>query len=198
MQHRCPLLVDVVFGFGFLQLACTAGTTSFTYHTNLKTGRQLPFQVCNGRWDLCHLRFNQVTLLGSHNAGSYGYSRGLKCVYANHNVDEVGQLNRGARLLDMDVCLRDDTVKTRHGRGALAQILRPLEEALRDVSEWVDAHPQEVVMLSFGDNDPTDAVSKAKQANAIAELLHKYFAKPRLALIAKDISEAVDGRLLKR
>eukprot|EP00746_Dinoflagellata_sp_MGD_P002152 gnl/MRDRNA2_/MRDRNA2_104146_c0_seq1.p1 gnl/MRDRNA2_/MRDRNA2_104146_c0~~gnl/MRDRNA2_/MRDRNA2_104146_c0_seq1.p1 ORF type:complete len:449 (+),score=73.25 gnl/MRDRNA2_/MRDRNA2_104146_c0_seq1:88-1434(+) len=150
--------------------------------------------LCNHRLDLCNLRFDQVTLLGSHNAGSYGYSALTKCVYANHNVNEIGQLDRGARFLDMDVCLRDDVVRTCHGKGAIARVMRPLEEALHDVQQWALAHPNEVFMISFGDSDPTDAVSKARTAILIAGLLDKYFAKPGMAMQSNDLTETAGGQ----
>jgi len=160
---------------------------------SLRSNKQQGLQRCNGRFDLCNLRFDQVTLLGSHNAGSYGYGRLSKCFYGNHNINEIEQLGRGIRFLDIDVCLRNGVVRTCHGRGKIAKIKRPLEDALKDVSSWVLANPSEVIMMSFGDHDPADPDSKMVISSSIAASLEKFFREPGIAVNVADITRKHDG-----
>ena len=74
---------------------------------------------CQGRSDICGLRYNQITLPGTHNSGSWDLklrdnSTVLKCVFENHNLTVTGQLDFGIRFFDFDLCLvtEDEATET--------------------------------------------------------------------------------------
>jgi hypothetical protein len=150
---------------------------------------------CNGRNALCNLAFDEVTFLASHNAPAYDFrpfgmfrSRILNCAYADHSDNEVKQLKRGVRMFDMDTCVRKGVIHSCHGEGYKARVKRPLKDELIEIRDWLNEpkHRNEVIMLSFGDHDPSpEATSEA--ARLIAEVLREVFAYPGLALKTQEV-----------
>ena len=127
------------------------------------------FVVCNGVDGLCQLRYDQVTLAGTHNSGS-GFSGNLflssgavapACFYRNQFMNYTAQLDFGIRWFDIDLCyVTDDeatpavpaglwTCHSNGYSGPLAEVLRQVDEWLKDINNF-----QNIVSLNFnGDYD---------------------------------------------
>ncbi len=117
---------------------------------------------------LCDLQFDQVTLAGSHNAGS-GFDGDLiypsgevapPCLVRNQNFDMAAQLDIGVRALEFDPCyveecagsLCPEGVWTCHGNAYAG----PLEKALRQIDDWMKSHPNEVCAVAINDDYPEE------------------------------------------
>ena len=68
---------------------------------------------------MCELRYNQITLPGTHNSGAWDLklrdnSNVVKCVFENHGLNITGQLDFGIRFFDFDLCLvtEDEATET--------------------------------------------------------------------------------------
>ena len=126
-----------------------------------------PMIECNGLPDLCGLKFDQVTLPGTHNAGA-GFDGPLRqcsggefsdCLFRNQGLNFKEQLELGIRFFDIDTCyLSEDCntdiwgesgVFTCHGSYAYAG---PISKVLRQIGEWMNVHPHEVVGINFNHN----------------------------------------------
>ena len=136
--------------------------------------------MCLGRSDLCDLRYDQVTLAGTHNSGS-GFNGNLRlssgvealpCVYRNQNMSYTEQLNFGIRFFDIDLCWVTEAEATPsisaglwtcHSNGYAGRI----EEVLNQVNDWMDGrNNSQIVSLNFnGDYDRS-------RSQPIAEALH--------------------------
>ena len=60
--------------------------------------------TCNGNEKFCHLKFNETTFAGAHNAGT-GMSTvlALDCFVTNHDLNITEMLDFGLRFFDFDV-----------------------------------------------------------------------------------------------
>ena len=131
----------------------------------------LPRIACNGLPDLCDMKINQVTLPGTHNAGS-GFDGPLRacsgvevgdCLWRNQGMNFKEQLDFGIRYFDIDSCyLSEDCntdawgergVFTCHGTAKWGYAYAgPISKILRQIDEWMDAHPYDVVGINFNSN----------------------------------------------
>ena len=73
---------------------------------SLNASSQVYEEVCNGRQDLCHLRFDEVTLLGSHNSMAHHHFQAsiemsLCQDDAIHCTSTYSKLNLQTIVLDM-------------------------------------------------------------------------------------------------
>ncbi len=117
---------------------------------------------------LCHLQFDQVTLAGSHNAGS-GFDGDLiypsgevafPCLYRNQDSNITAQLDIGVRALEFDPCYVEECtgllcptgVWTCHGNAYAG----PLEEALGQIDDWMKSHPNEVCAVAINGDYPEE------------------------------------------
>jgi hypothetical protein len=104
---------------------------------------------CNGDPRLCPLPIDQVTLPGSHNAGS-GFTGPFiipPCFYQNHEMSILEQLRFGIRYLDVDPCWAEcgNNLGTCHG-GYCSGLLCSVMVQLRT---FLSENPTEVVMVNF-------------------------------------------------
>ncbi|RUS87609.1 hypothetical protein EGW08_004654, partial [Elysia chlorotica] len=110
---------------------------------------------CNGDRRLCHLRLNQVTMPGLHNAGS-GFHGGFSfadCLVRNHARSILQQLRLGIRYLDIDSSYSTcGVLGTNHKVFCGGSVCRLLKEVRMFLSEA----PHEVVTLTFN-HDMQDA-----------------------------------------
>lgn len=125
-----------------------------------------PMAACNGHEVLCDRPFDDVVLLGTHNAGATA-ADGFLAPYQELSVAE--QLDAGARALLLDVfygtpserlggtVVTDrrasasgaDRLYTCHGRCEIGA--RPFADTLADIARFLDANPSEVVLLFIED-----------------------------------------------
>eukprot|EP00455_Lapot_gusevi_P005596 TRINITY_DN123_c0_g1_i4.p1 TRINITY_DN123_c0_g1~~TRINITY_DN123_c0_g1_i4.p1 ORF type:complete len:806 (-),score=320.46 TRINITY_DN123_c0_g1_i4:110-2527(-) len=126
--------------------------------------------VCLGVAGACDLRFNQITLPGSHNSGAYDLKPDFSqskawgaianlltssCLFQNH-VDSIArQLAGGIRMFDVDICTQDNGNKfvTCHGTSDLTGYGAEVAGLLRDMKTFLQqpANKNEVVAFYFGD-----------------------------------------------
>lgn len=103
---------------------------------------------CNGDRRLCHLRLDQVTLPGLHNAGS-GFDGGFSiadCLVRNHAKTILQQLNLGIRYLDIDSSyVPCGVLGTNHNLFCGGSVCR----LLKQVRKFLHKNPHEVVVLNF-------------------------------------------------
>ena len=137
---------------------------------------QSPVVACNGHPQLCDRPFDDVVLLGTHNAGAT-VADGFIAPYQELSVAD--QLDAGARALLLDVfygtpsdrlggtVVTDlspdasgaDRLFTCHGRCEIGA--RPFAHTLADIAEFLDANPAEVVVLFVEDYVRADDVATA-------------------------------------
>ena len=130
-----------------------------------------PRIACNGLPDLCDLKINQITLPGTHNAGS-GFDGPLRacsgvevgdCLWRNQGLNFKEQLELGIRFFDIDSCyITEDCnadawgergVFTCHGTSKWGYAYSgPISKILRQIDEWMGAHPYEVIGINFNSN----------------------------------------------
>lgn len=97
---------------------------------------------------------NQIVLPGSHNAGM-GETRncnpnGLgQALSRNHKYTVRGQLNHGARYLELRVDYDKDRLVTYHREGARGCSGQFIDSVLADVNSFLSAYPSETVILKF-------------------------------------------------
>ncbi|GFR75962.1 Tat pathway signal sequence like protein [Elysia marginata] len=103
---------------------------------------------CNGDARLCHLRLDQVTLPGLHNAGS-GFDGGFgffDCWLKNHGRSILEQLELGIRYLDIDTSYYPCSVLGSHHNvfcgGSVCRMLK-------QTRTFLSRNPHEVIALTF-------------------------------------------------
>jgi hypothetical protein len=130
----------------------------------------LPAEPCNGRVELCDLRFDQVAYATSHNAMS---NRAARWVAPNQEAGITAQLELGVRALMLDTYDFNGQSMLCHGACSLGR--QPLVEGLGEVKAFLDAHPREVVSIIF--ESYLDA-SKTEAAFDAAGLLPMLYSQP--------------------
>jgi hypothetical protein len=130
----------------------------------------LPAEPCNGRSELCGLRFDQVAYATSHNAMS---NRAARWVAPNQEAGITAQLELGVRALMLDTYDFNGQSMLCHGACSLGR--QPLVEGLGEVKAFLDAHPREVVSIIF--ESYLDA-SKTEAAFDAAGLLPMLYSQP--------------------
>ena len=129
---------------------------------------------CNGRRDLCKLRFDQVTFPGSHSSGSGSNGElrncegeeGGSCLFRNQLLSITGQLNLGIRFLSLDIC-HLPTACNDEGYGLYASRLVSCQrvgsrlrygdsvlDIFNQVEDWMKLNTKEVIGLHFTKNTP--------------------------------------------
>ena len=104
----------------------------------------LPAEPCNGRVELCDLRFDQVAYATSHNAMS---NRAARWVAPNQEAGITAQLELGVRALMLDSYDFNGKSMLCHGACSLGR--QPLVDGLGEIKSFLDAHPREVVSIIF-------------------------------------------------
>ncbi|CAE7783165.1 unnamed protein product [Symbiodinium sp. CCMP2456] len=135
-----------------------------------------PALGCNGNGDFCNLPFTKYTFAGTHNSNAYDLdlpdlikediplvdvNNILKGYYENHDLDLRQQLMFGIRAFMVDLCDPPDTPGAGpfvncHGPTGQAAVRGKFEDDLDSVTEWINLHPRELIVLS-PDNIPGGA-----------------------------------------
>ncbi|XP_031549648.1 uncharacterized protein LOC116287148 [Actinia tenebrosa] len=143
----------------FLQLLCVIASQFIATSFGLS---------CNGSPQYCGLRFNQFTFPATHNSFSRPQSTPFK-LYGNKEVSDADcyarnqgdsvtkQLKHGIRSIDIDTCAKD-TFDLLEGNYMIKAYTchkvfysDPVSAILEEIDAWMDANPNEVVVLSFTD-----------------------------------------------
>lgn len=151
---------------------------------------------CNGSVDLCDRRIDEVVFAGSHNAMA---SSDLGWELAPQLGDMVAQLDHGVRALLIDThywdrsgeieggddaavrlaierALSDDTPRPGtwlcHGFCALGATR--LDEGLASIRVWLDANPNEVVLMIVQDAITTADTFEAFETSGLLDLVYEH------------------------
>ena len=146
----------------------------------MSKGTQL---TCLGRSDLCLLRYDQITLPGTHNSGS-GFNGDLKarsgavfpaCFIRNQNLNYTGQLEFGIRFFSFDLCWVSNEEATTTVPAGLwtchsTAYAGKLELALNQINDWMNTHTDQIASLYFnGDYDRSRSQSIAQALFTLLE-----------------------------
>lgn len=122
-----------------------------------KTDTDLPEIPCQGKQtDYCNRPYNKVTFAGTHNA--FAYAPIFHHLVANQRRTLTQQLEDGIRCLNLDVWLlvgdvycADSAVYLYHSFPGFGCLF--FTDALAEVKQFLDLHPQEVVTITIEDTN---------------------------------------------
>jgi hypothetical protein len=123
---------------------------------------------CNGARELCDRRYDQVTYATTHNgmsAGAEGW------VHSDQRYGIARQLQDGIRAMMLDVWDYQGEAYLCHG-GACATGRRKLVDGLRDIADFMRAHPNEVVTIIFEPYVSADRILAALTEVGLDRELH--------------------------
>ena len=126
---------------------------------------------CNGRSELCDLRFDEVAYATSHNAMS---NRAARWVAPNQEVGITAQLELGVRALMLDSYDFHGTSMLCHGACSLGR--QPLVDGLGEVKAFLDAHPREVVSIIFESYLSAEKTAAAFEEAGLMPMLYTHAA----------------------
>ena len=142
--------------------------------------------IVNGSPDICGLRFDQITLPGTHNSGS-AFNGNLvfrngelafPCIFRNQDLNYTAQLEFGIRWFDIDLCLVTEEEETEGIPAGLytchsTAYAGPIDEVLRQIDVWMGENYNNVIGIHFnGDYDRSRA---EPIATALDLLLDEYW-----------------------
>lgn len=106
---------------------------------------------CNGHPDLCNRRYSNITQIGTHGSAFSGI-----LPIANQNVDITAQLDSGIRFLQAQTHRNAFGTLSLCHTSCMLSNAGSVQDYLKVVKEWLDAHPQEVVTLLLTNGDRID------------------------------------------
>jgi hypothetical protein len=124
-----------------------------------------PETLCNGYAELCDRRFDEVVLLGTHNAMANA-ADGF--IAPNHNLSIPDQLALGVRAMLIDVYREDEQLLLCHGScgfgssDAIAQ--------LSGIVSFLNEHPNDVMAFIFEDRVDAADMATLVQASGLADM----------------------------
>jgi len=104
---------------------------------------QITEALCNGQ-EICERRLDQVTFAATHNSMS---SAEDEWYFPNQTWNITTQLEHGIRGLNLDTYLWEDEAYLCHSYCDLGNMR--LVDALTGLSDFLDSHPNEVIVITF-------------------------------------------------
>ncbi len=170
--RRKPIRRAVITALGIVLSACTP-TLDDVADDDLT--QELP-RACNGMPELCEQPLDGVTFLRSHNSHA-SEERGYTEWSWNHFEAMPTQLADGVRAVNMDVYKEDEEMLVCHGYCFLGQ--QPLSEILAELTDFLDANPNEVVLLSLQNEAPwEDTLASLQEAGITQRALSHELGSP--------------------
>ena len=102
--------------------------------------------ACNGHRELCERRYDEVAYATTHNAHAAAEYRFAP---PNQRSGLTQQLEDGVRGFMLDTYLDDRTAAPALCHGACAFGRYPLVDGLRELNDFLDTHPREVITIIF-------------------------------------------------
>ena len=146
-------------GLGLLLAACA---TPQDDAAQAKDSGEAP-RRCNGHAALCDRPFDQLTLPGTHNSMSAA-DEGWLGANQQHGIER--QLEDGVRGLMLDTYEEEGELVLCHSACSLGS--RPLVEALRGVAAFLDAHPDDLIVIIFQDGIAPERTAWALDAAGLS------------------------------
>ncbi|KAF4967496.1 hypothetical protein FSARC_4960 [Fusarium sarcochroum] len=97
--------------------------------------------ACNGHDELCKRRYSDITFIGTHNSAFVG-----ELPVHNQHISVTDQLDLGVRFLQAQTQDKDGNIQMCHTH-CWELDEGPLEDYLKEVSDWIGKNPDEVVTL---------------------------------------------------
>ncbi|EFQ86475.1 hypothetical protein PTT_18252 [Pyrenophora teres f. teres 0-1] len=126
------------------------GNKTMTKPTGTETAPALPSntQPCNNYLEFCTRKYSNITEVAAHNSP---YTR-KNNIARNQEYSVTQQLNDGIRMLQGSAHYVNGTLYFCHTSCDLLNA-GTVEEYLREVTAWVEAHPFDVITILFGNSD---------------------------------------------
>jgi len=145
-------------------------------------------RICNGLTELCDRPLNEVLFAGTHNAMSSiedGWS------FPNQEYAFTRQLEDGIRALNFDTYWWNEEAYLCHSFCELGNMT--LVEGLTRIFDFLDAHPNEVVIITLQSALDTDPTLWAFEQAGLETLLHHHELGSEWATIGElvDLDERV-------
>ncbi|KAG8954809.1 hypothetical protein FRC03_011355, partial [Tulasnella sp. 419] len=140
-------------GHAGINLEIPVGLSASPVTTALPVTTGLPYSACNGSSANCDRRYGSVTFIGAHNF--FAISKDGASNAAHQNVGVADQLNAGVRLLQgevhnrnqqLELCTNGCSEEDSFSGGLLL-------DHLKEIKNWLDTHPNEVLTLIFTNSD---------------------------------------------
>lgn len=122
-------------------------------------------QRCNGFAELCDRRFDEVVLLGTHNAMANA-ADGF--IAPNHNLSMSDQLAIGVRAMLIDVYREDDRLLLCHGSCGFGS--SDATAQLSGIVSFLNEHPNDVMAFIFQDGVDAADMATLVQTSGLADM----------------------------
>jgi len=122
---------------------------------------------CNGSYDLCNKRYNEVAYLTTHNAFNSKQDRYL---FPNQKTNITEQLNNGVRGLMIDVYEDNESIVVYHAYKFLGS--QPLSVYLNDIKYFLDNNPNEILTIILETYTSSNAIENEISKVGLLEYLH--------------------------
>lgn len=151
MRFRKPEVRRLPF-WNFCFLVFLLSLLLFHFILNISDGIarsliHLPSQAktgCNGHPDLCTRKYSNITQIGTHGSPFSGI-----LPMANQNVDIKTQLDSGIRFLQAQTHHNAFGTLSLCHTSCMINNAGSLQNYLKVVKDWLDAHPLEIVTLAY-------------------------------------------------
>lgn len=151
----------------------TTSNTLFLVGTNKPTtasvtGPAAPTntQACNNYVEFCNRQYMNFTEVCAHNSAFVKRNNAA----ANQNIQILGQLNDGIRMIQGETHHVNNTIFSCHTSCDLLNA-GPLQDELTTVRQWIDAHPYDVVTILLVNSDFVD-VNLCEMPKLLQECWH--------------------------
>ena len=127
------------------------GTNSATSGTASSSAAQPSNTTpCNGYVEFCNRQYSNITMVTAHNSPFTNANNAAR----NQEYGVIAQLNDGVRMLQGQTHLENGTMWFCHTSCSLLNA-GTVESYLAEVTQWLSAHPYEVVTILLGNSDYT-------------------------------------------
>ncbi|KAF4454320.1 tat pathway signal sequence [Fusarium austroafricanum] len=97
--------------------------------------------ACNGHDELCKRKYSEITFIGTHNSAFVG-----ELPVHKQYISVTKQLDLGVRFLQAQTQDKEGNIQMCHTHCCELD-MGPLEDYLKEVSDWIQKNPNEVVTL---------------------------------------------------
>ncbi len=126
------------------------------------------FAQCNGCFELCHKKYNEVSYLTTHNAFN---SAEDDFTFPNQTYGITQQLEDGVRALMIDVYDVNGTPTVYHGYASLGNV--PLVSNLNEIKNFLDNNPNQIVTIIFECYTNANSIEQAFTDSGLMHYLYE-------------------------
>ena len=176
----------------YTQIVGTGAPTTIGGNMTATTTTAAPVntQPCNNYPEFCTRKYSNITEVCAHNSPFVVKNN----AGSNQELSVLQQLNDGVRMLQGQVHMVNDTLYYCHTTCDLLNA-GTVEEYLRTVTQWVAAHPFDVITIIFGNGDYEQKDANGKplvtSSNFVAPiensgLINYIYQPPKTAMTLED------------